>query len=91
MTPASSPIDPLYWFKNAPKDVTILVESYDNKLVELPKHYKFRVKDVSKSKEVTAFCKMAGGAFCEVVGGDNCGFSFYLSENGISLMERVEG
>jgi hypothetical protein len=90
MTPASSPIDPLYWFKNLPKEVSVLVESYDNKLVELPKHYKFRVKDVSKSKEVTAFCKTDGGAFCEVVGGADCGFRFYLSDNGISAMERVD-
>jgi hypothetical protein len=90
MTPASSPIDPLYWFKNLPKEVSVLVESYDNKLVELPKHYKFRVKDVSKSKEVTAFCKIDGGAFCEVVGGADCGFRFYLSDNGISAMERVD-
>jgi len=89
MTPASSPIDPLYWFKNAPKDVTILVESYDNKLVELPKHYKFKVIDVSK--QISAFCKIAGGAFCEVVGGADCGFRFYLSDNAISVMERVEG
>jgi hypothetical protein len=89
MSAANSPIDPLYWFKNAPKDVTILVESEDNKLVELPKHHKFRVMNVSK--EITAFCNAGGGAFCEVVGGANCGFHFYLSENGISLMERVEG
>jgi hypothetical protein len=89
MSAASSPIDPLYWFKNAPKDVTILVESYDNKLVELPKHYKFKVIDVSE--QISAFCKIAGGAFCEVVGGADCGFRFYLSDNAISVMERVEG
>lgn len=29
-------------------------------------------------------------AYCEVVGGANCGLRFYLSDNGINAMEPVE-
>ena len=49
-------------------------------MMELPKHYKFRMMGVNK--ELTAYC--------EVVGGANCGLRFYLSDNGISVMEPVE-
>ena len=49
-------------------------------MMELPRHYKFRMMGVNK--ELTAYC--------EVVGGANCGLRFYLSDNGISVMEPVE-
>jgi len=75
-----SPNDPLYWFKNLPKELSILVQLDDKRLMELPKHYKFRM--LSVNKEMTAHC--------EVVGGANCGLQFYLSENGISVMEPVD-
>jgi hypothetical protein len=75
-----SPNDPLYWFKNLPPEVTVVVQLDDKKLMELPKHYKFRM--LSVDKELTAHC--------EVVGGANCGLQFYLSGNGISVMEPVE-
>jgi hypothetical protein len=75
-----SPNDPLYWFKNLPKEVTVVVQLDDKKLMELPKHYKFRM--LSVDKELTAHC--------EVVGGANCGLQFYLSGNGISVMEPAD-
>jgi hypothetical protein len=52
----------------------------DKRLMELPKHYKFRM--LSVDKELTAHC--------EVVGGANCGLRFYLSGNGISVMEPAD-
>ena len=76
----TSPNDPLYWFKNLPLEVGVLVQLDDKRLMELPKHYKFRM--LSVDKELTAHC--------EVVGGANCGLQFYLSGNGISVMEPVE-
>jgi hypothetical protein len=75
-----SPNDPLYWFKNLPLEVGVLVQLDDKRLMELPRHYKFRM--LSVDKELTAHC--------EVVGGANCGLQFYLSGNGISAMEPVE-
>jgi hypothetical protein len=74
-----SPNDPLYWFKNLPEKVSVLVQLDDKRLMELPKNYKFRM--LSVDKELTAHC--------EVVGGANCGLQFYLSGNGISVMEPV--
>jgi hypothetical protein len=76
----TSPNDPLYWFKNLPEEVTVVVQLDDKKLMELPKHYKFRM--LSVDKELTAHC--------EVVGGANCGLQFYLSGNGISVMEPAD-
>jgi hypothetical protein len=75
-----SPNDPLYWFKNLPKDVSVLVQLEDDRLLELPKHYKFRMMGVNE--EIISHC--------EVVGGANCGLQFYLSGNGISVMEPVD-
>ena len=75
-----SPNDPLYWFKNLPEKVSVLVQLDDKRLMELPKHYKFRM--LSVDKELTAHC--------EVVGGANCGLQFYLSGNGISVMEPAD-
>ena len=49
-------------------------------MMELPKHYKFRMMGVNK--ELTAYC--------EVVGGANCGLRFYLSGNAINEMEPAE-
>ena len=49
-------------------------------MMELPRHYKFRMMGVNK--ELTAHC--------EVVGGANCGLRFYLSDNGVSAMEPTD-
>ena len=75
-----SPNDPLYWFKNLSKEVAVLVQLEDNRMMELPRHYKFRIKSVNKEL----------AAHCEVVGGANCGLRFYLSDNGISAMEPAD-
>jgi hypothetical protein len=75
-----SPNDPLYWFKNLPKEVAVLVQLEDDRMMELPKHYKFRMKKVDENLT----------AYCEVVGGANCGLQFYLSGNGLNAMEPVE-
>ena len=83
-----SPNDPLYWFKNLPKETAVLVQLYDDSFMELPKDYKFRIMDLSE--EITAFCKINGVAFCEVVGGTNCGLRFYLSGNGVNEMEPAD-
>jgi hypothetical protein len=74
-----SPNDPLYWFKNLPKELSILVQLDDKRLMELPKHYKFRM--IGVNEELISHC--------EVVGGANCGLRFYLSGNGINAMEPV--
>jgi hypothetical protein len=76
----TSPNYPLYWFKNLPEKVSVLVQLDDKRLMELPKNYKFRM--LSVDKELTAHC--------EVVGGANCGLQFYLSGNGISVMEPAD-
>ena len=76
----TSPNDPLYWFKNLPEEVGVVVQLDDKRIMELPKHYKFRM--LSVNKEMTAHC--------EVVGGANCGLQFYLSGNGISAMEPAD-
>ena len=75
-----SPNDPLYWFKNLSKELSVLVFLDDERIMELPRHYKFRM--LSVDKELIARC--------EVVGGANCGLQFYLSDSGVSVMEPVE-
>lgn len=75
-----SPNDPLYWFKNLPKEMTVIVLLDDERIMELPRHYKFRIKSVNK--EIAAHC--------EVVGGANCGLQFCLSGNAINEMEPTD-
>lgn len=87
MSASNSPTDPLYWFKNTPKNVRILVQLDTNDLIELPKHYKFRVMNISK--EITAFCKITGGAFCEMVGEMDCGTRFFITEEALVQAEMV--
>jgi len=75
-----SPNDPLYWFKNLPEKISVLVQLDDKRIMELPKHYKFRMMGVNEELI----------SHCEVVGGANCGLQFYLSDSGVSVMEPVE-
>ena len=41
------------------------------------------------SKEITAFCKITGGAFCEMVGEMDCGTRFFITEEALAQAEMV--
>jgi hypothetical protein len=75
MTPASSPIDPLYWFKNEPFDGVFVMNS-----IFISKYAKWRY--VSQQAQDGIF-------FCEIVGGEECGLTFFLPEQFAAIAERV--
>jgi len=80
MTPASSPIDPLYWFKNEPPNVFIITIDEGGS--------QFGISNKSKWRYVSQ--KAQDGVYlCEIVGGINCGLRFFLPE-GMSGAEKVE-
>jgi len=80
MTPASSPIDPLYWFKSIPPNAFVFTIDVDGG--------QFGVSNKSKWRYVSQ--KAQDGVFlCEIVGGTNCGLKFFLPE-GMSGAEKVE-
>jgi hypothetical protein len=80
MNPASSPIDPLYWFKNVPPNAFIITIDEAGA--------PFGISNESKWRYVSQ--KAQDGVFlCEIVGGTNCGLRFFLPE-GISGAEKIE-
>jgi hypothetical protein len=78
MSAANSPIDPLYWFKNEPFDGGVFAMNG----IFIKKNTKWRY--VSQQAQDGIF-------FCEIVGGEKCGLTFFLPEQCAAIAEKVEG
>ena len=81
MSACNSPIDPLYWFKNEPKNVLILAYDLDDNLFHIDHTDKWRI--VSKNEEYEDFT-------CEIVGSRQCGTRFYLTEEAFAQAEQAD-
>ena len=82
MTPDSSPIDPLYWFKNVPPSILVAVKEESGSIIRIDQMDKWRF--VSQAAQDGMF-------LCEIVGNARCGIRFFLLEVSIAAAERVEG
>ena len=80
MSAASSPIDPLYWFKNVPPNIIMAAREESGSIVHIAQLDKWRF--VSQSAQ-------DGMYLCEIVGNALCGLRFFLPEVAIAAAERV--
>ena len=81
MSASNSPIDPLYWFKNEPKNVLMLAYDLDDNLFHIDHTDKWRI--VSRNEEHDDFT-------CEIVGSRQCGTRFYLTEEAFVQAEQAD-
>ena len=81
MSAASSPIDPLYWFKNVPPSILVAVKEESGSIMRIDQMDKWRF--VSQEAQDGMF-------LCEIVGNARCGLRFFLPEVATAVAERVD-
>jgi hypothetical protein len=80
MSAASSPIDPLYWFKNVPPNILVAAKEESGSIIRIDQMDKWRF--VSQEAQDGMF-------LCEIVGNARCGIRFFLPEVATAAAERV--